>query len=121
MKTKTAAVAILISLCFILGCRNSPDSPTAIPIVIQGDEAAKSTLENYLRLRAPFILTNRGKYLFQIVQPDSDASYTIVQISKESDSVYSVDLIDPKTMQTTTKYDQELHHVLTVMCERHSN
>jgi hypothetical protein len=110
MSAKTIAVAISICLCFILGCRDSPDSPTAIPIVIQGDEAAKAAIESHLRSYSLMIM--KPKSVVQIVEPDSDENYSILEITRDSDSTYSMVLLDPVTQTSTTKIEPELASAL---------
>jgi hypothetical protein len=110
MNTKTVAVAISISLCFILGCRNSPDSPTAIPIVIQGDEPAKAAIESHLKSYT--LMFTNPRSVVQIVEPASGEDYTILRITKDSASTYSMVLLDPVTQKSTTKIEPQLASVL---------
>ena len=108
MNTTTAAVAISIALCFILGCRNSPDSPTEIPFVIQGDSAAKAVLENNFISHAYLYYNSKSAYLFKLVGPAPGTTYSVLQITKDSASTYDMVLIDPVTQKPTTKIDREV-------------
>ena len=106
MNTKTAAVAISICLCSILGCRDSPDSPAAIPLVIQGDEIAKAAIESHFKSYT--LMITKPSSVVQIVEPNSGEDYSILQITRESASTCSMVLLDPVTQNTTTKIEPQL-------------
>ncbi len=107
--------ALSLSVCFscvLVGCSESAHH-TTLSIVIEGDPAITSTVEEILKQNPEIVATGaKMKYSLIVVKPDPRMNYTIMQIVPDKSVRYAIRVIEPDSGKELTELSREIGRAL---------